>query len=258
MDIEIKIGRGVEGANTCRVPSTYTKVSRNHAILYWHGGIAILEDTGSTNGTFVNGMRITKTQVRENDMVLLGGNGSESGCYQLDLRKFFASFRETGNVQQSGYSGQSYSSGNQYAESVNTQRTDYSREFDRIKQAYIDYHAQMSKLTKKANTRMQLPRVLLSLIPAILGIVIMIVATDMTMRIVGMSIGSVLSGLIGALTMGSGSSRKEKLTEDIMDLQFKYKKEYRCPKCGKEFGLDTHWKKLKADGKCPYGCGAQF
>ena len=105
---------------------------------------------------------------------------------------------------------------------------------------------------------MQLPRVLLSMIPALLGVVILIVANDMTMRIVGMSVGTVLSGLISTLTMGRSSSRQEEMSEKILDLQIKYQKEYRCPKCGKEYNLDLHWKKLQADGMCPYGCGARF
>ena len=86
----------------------------------------------------------------------------------------------------------------------------------------------------------------------------MLVSTDMTMRIVAMSAGSVLTGLIGTLTMGRGNKKKEKTTEAILDLQLKYQKQYRCPKCGKDYSLDLHWKKLLADGKCPYGCGARF
>ena len=98
----------------------------------------------------------------------------------------------------------------------------------------------------------------LSMIPAILGIVIMLVSTDMTMRIVAMSMGSVLSGLIGTLTMGKNTSKQEEMSEKIMELQLKYQQEYKCPKCGKQYSLDLHWKKLQADGKCPFGCGAEF
>jgi DNA-directed RNA polymerase subunit RPC12/RpoP len=104
---------------------------------------------------------------------------------------------------------------------------------------------------------MQLPRVLLSMIPAVLGLVILLVSKDMTIRIVAMSAGSVLSGLIGTLTMGRSSSKQEQMAEDILDLQLKYQKKYKCPKCGKQYSLDLHWKKLQADG-CPFGCGARF
>ncbi len=44
-----------------------------------------------------------------------------------------------------------------------------------------------------------------------------------------------------------------------MDLQLKYQKEYKCPKCGKQYSLDLHWKKLEAEGKCPNPkCDAKF
>ena len=255
MDIEIKIGREVVGSGAYVVPSTFKRVSRNHATVRWHDGIATIEDNGSSNGTFVNGQRVTKTNITENDTVWLGGIGIDSFCYQLDMRKVFASFPKS-MPQQNNRPVQDVRPPQEAV--PDSQRTDYSNEFAQIKQAYIDYHEAMSKLTKKANTSAQLPRVLLSLLPALLGIVIMLVSTDMTMRIVGMSVGSVLSGLIGTLTMGRSGSKKEKMQEDILDLQLKYQKLYRCPKCGKEYNLDLHWKKLQADGKCPYGCGARF
>jgi len=262
MDIDIKIGREVDGANVCRVPESFTKVSRLHAILQWHDGVATLVDNGSSNGTFVNGRRITSCQVSENDTVWLGGNENDGKCYQLDLRQLFSSLRASGNQptysRQQSYSRQDAPMGNQFSEMGNAQGNDYSREFERVKQAYIGYHEEYSKLTKKANTRMQLPRILLSLIPALLGLAIMLISKDMTMRIVAVSAGSVLSGLVGTLTMGKGSKKKEKLTEDILDLQLKYQKDYKCPKCGKAYNLDLHWKKIQAEGKCPYGCGAQF
>lgn len=267
MDIEIKIGRSVEGSNTILVPATFKRVSRVHATIHWHDGIVTIEDNGSTNGTFVNGQRITRAILTENDTVWLGGTGVDEYCYQLDLRRIFASFPSTipvqkaNPVQEVNYvrNVNSFHNVNSVQEAgCDTQRTDYTREFARVKQAYIDYHAGMSKLSKKANTRMQLPRVLLSLIPAALGVVIMIISTDMTVRIVAMSAGSVLSGLIGVLTMGKSSSNKEKMAEAVLDLQLKYQKLYKCPKCGKEFNLDLHWKKLEAEGKCPYGCGARY
>ncbi len=261
MDREIKIGRSVEGSNTILVPATFKRVSRNHASIHWHDGVATIEDNGSSNGTFVNGQRITRANLTEYDTVWLGGTGIDEYCYQLDLRRIFASFPNTAptlkvNPVQNINPAQNITPVQEIRN--NTQRTDYTREFASVKQAYIDYHAGMSKLSKKANTRMQLPRVLLSLIPAALGVVIMIISTDMTMRIVAMSAGSVLSGLIGVLTMGKSSSNKEKMAEDVLDLQLKYQKLYRCPKCGKEFNLDLHWKKLEAEGKCPYGCGARY
>lgn len=262
MDIEFKIGRDVDGANVCRVPACFTKVSRLHATLQWRGGVATLVDNGSSNGTFVNGRRISSCQVTDNDSVWLGGTENDGKCYQLDLRQLLSTCRNSTASKplappmygQPSYPRQDFAPSNVGG----THGDNYSVEFERLKRAYIGYHEEWSKLTKKASTRMQLPRILLSTLPAMLGVVIMLVSKDMTMRIVAVSAGSILSGLIGTLTMGKSSSKKEKLTEDILDLQLKYQKDYKCPKCGKQYSLDLHWKKLQADGKCPYGCGARF
>jgi len=255
MDIRIKIGREVEGSHTFRVPSKYDKVSRHHATLYWHNGMATIEDNGSTNGTYVNGSSITKTQIHENDVIWLGGFGA--GCYQLDLKRVLDSCGCTERPHRDNYEQRDYAPKQRNPEVDSNQRTNYSSEFVRIKQAYKDYHKELSELKKKSTMRMQLPRVLLSMIPAVLGLVILLVSKDMTIRIVAMSAGSVLSGLIGTLTMGRSSSKQEQMAEDILDLQLKYQKKYKCPKCGKQYSLDLHWKKLQADG-CPFGCGARF
>ena len=81
----------------------------------------------------------------------------------------------------------------------------------------------------------------------------------MTLRIVSMSVGSVLSGVVGILTMGKSSSTNEKMNEEIAELQIKYQPRYCCPKCGMKYPFTTHWKKLEADGKCPNPkCNAVF
>ena len=256
MDTRIEIGREPQGANAIQVPEKLNKVSRRHAFIYMQNGAVTIEDNGSTNGTFVNGNRITKTQIYENDLVWLGGFGSD--CYQLDVKNAIASCRGASSTQTNHCPPQNSGMSPQKPMVDDSQRTDYTSEFARIKQAYIDYHAELSDLKNKASKRMQLPRLLVSMIPALLGLVILIVSKDMTVRIVAMSAGSVLSGLIGTLTMGKNNARQEEMSEKILDLQLKYQKEYKCPKCGKEYSLDLHWKKLQADGKCPYGCGARF
>lgn len=257
MDITVQIGTEAEGAHALRVPKTYKWVSRQHAILYWHDGVATLEDR-STNGTFVNGRRITQTQVYENDTVWLGGPGTDDKCYQLDLRRLFASCREAENPRPISYPQPPARPVSPEPGSGTSPRTDFSREFSQLKQTYIDYHAELSELKKKANLKMQLPRVLLSMIPVLLGITFMIILGFGMAGFIAIMAGSVLSGVIGALTMGKNTSRQEKLSEEILDLQLKYQNRYKCPKCGKEYSLDLHWKKLQADGKCPFGCGARF
>jgi hypothetical protein len=47
-------------------------VSRRHARIFWEGDALLIEDFGSTNGTFVNGEKIRKSPLKEGDRVLIG------------------------------------------------------------------------------------------------------------------------------------------------------------------------------------------
>ncbi len=49
-------------------------VSRKHARLMLKDGRVEIEDLGSTNGTFVNGERVTRASVGEGDRILIGSN----------------------------------------------------------------------------------------------------------------------------------------------------------------------------------------
>jgi hypothetical protein len=49
-------------------------VSRKHARIEMKDGKILIEDLGSTNGTFVNGERIVKGSLKEGDRVLIGSN----------------------------------------------------------------------------------------------------------------------------------------------------------------------------------------
>src|SRR5436189_3489590 len=47
-------------------------VSRKHAKLIAQNGSLTLSDLGSTNGTFVNGEKIRRTELKRNDRILIG------------------------------------------------------------------------------------------------------------------------------------------------------------------------------------------
>jgi len=47
-------------------------VSRRHASLVWQGGGVLLTDCGSTNGTFVNGRRISSAVLQSGDLIRIG------------------------------------------------------------------------------------------------------------------------------------------------------------------------------------------
>lgn len=233
MDLDIKIGREESGEGTIAVPDKFRKVSRHHAVVHWHDGTVSLEDKESANGTFVNGRRVAICKLKDTDTLQLGGVEEED--FKVDLPRLFATFRETEEKL----------------------RTDYSKEFEQLKQVYIDYQKAVAEKKKQATRKSQLPQRIATFVPAILGLgAFLLLPKDqgMELRIIAMSLGGVVSGVVGIVTLGKGSD----MTEELTDLQIEYQKQYKCPKCGKEIPLTTHWKKLEAGGCCPYKCGAQY
>jgi hypothetical protein len=64
----ISIGRGPE----CQLVLRDTRVSRRHARLTSRGGVLVLTDLGSTNGTRVNGHRVSEVVLGAGDRITLG------------------------------------------------------------------------------------------------------------------------------------------------------------------------------------------
>jgi FHA domain-containing protein len=70
---ELSTGRNVIGRGTeadIRLPDT--GVSRKHVDVVLDGGVAVVEDLGSTNGTLVNGRRITRQPLSDGDVIRIG------------------------------------------------------------------------------------------------------------------------------------------------------------------------------------------
>ncbi len=66
---EIIIGRG----STATVILSDSGASRHHARILWSGKIAGLEDLQSTNGTKLNGTRVTSSPLDQGDVIHIGG-----------------------------------------------------------------------------------------------------------------------------------------------------------------------------------------
>ncbi len=68
MDREIIIGR----SSDLDMVLVEDMVSRKHAKISTHNAQVIIQDLGSTNGTFVNGEKIKRVRLREGDRILIG------------------------------------------------------------------------------------------------------------------------------------------------------------------------------------------
>jgi len=66
---ELTIGR----SPGCAIQLRRTMVSREHARITFRNEEYHLEDLGSTNGTYVNGIKIVKCVLRNNDQIDIGG-----------------------------------------------------------------------------------------------------------------------------------------------------------------------------------------
>lgn len=92
----IKIGKAKDNDFIANDPH----VSRYHArLIREDGGNLLLEDTGSTNGTFVNGAQIVKKRVTPTDHIRLGDsyvlNLSEVLKYNNDYSDEFAALKKS-------------------------------------------------------------------------------------------------------------------------------------------------------------------
>jgi pSer/pThr/pTyr-binding forkhead associated (FHA) protein len=65
----VVVGRSAE----CDVQLGVQNVSRRHARILFHSEEYLIEDLGSTNGVFVNGIKVVKCVLRNNDQIEIGG-----------------------------------------------------------------------------------------------------------------------------------------------------------------------------------------
>jgi pSer/pThr/pTyr-binding forkhead associated (FHA) protein len=65
----VVIGRSAE----CDIQLGVQNVSRKHARVVFHNEEYVIEDLESTNGVFVNGIKVVKCVLRKNDQIEIGG-----------------------------------------------------------------------------------------------------------------------------------------------------------------------------------------
>ncbi|MCM8535699.1 MAG: FHA domain-containing protein [Lentisphaeraceae bacterium] len=73
LNFKLTDGKVVMGRTTDnQITLPFTNVSRHHACVYINGEDYYVEDNGSTNGTYVNGVKIAKCILRPNDLIQIG------------------------------------------------------------------------------------------------------------------------------------------------------------------------------------------
>jgi pSer/pThr/pTyr-binding forkhead associated (FHA) protein len=70
LDDGLLIGRSASGDGSL---GGDPELSREHANIKWAGVQLLIEDLGSTNGTFVNDEQVAERSLRDSDVISLGG-----------------------------------------------------------------------------------------------------------------------------------------------------------------------------------------
>ena len=205
--MKIKIGKAADNHFVIDNP----QVSRYHAILTQEdNGDLLLEDLGSTNGTFVNNSQIVKKKVLAGDKVAFG-----TAC-TISVSEILKS------------------------------DNDYSEEFECLKGVYDSYIKEKIRIQSSSQFKTRLFQSLPFAVIAVLGIVLGILKhTDKGVLAFSLII-AVLAPTIGIYF---GARQAAKIPALLQELANQFKIDYVCPKCGTFLG-EIPWESLSNKKQC--------
>ena len=214
---EIIIGRQVEKGDY-HVDKQYKSVGRKHARIVSEADGIYIEDLSSTNGTFVNGIPISRKKITPSDTITLGGTDH----YTLNLAKV---------LQQLPVSDK-----------------DFQDRFLKLRQVYDNYQKEKVKIQSESQGKMMLKRSLPMAVPGVL----MMCFNGFNLKVFG-GILSALSIVLGSVW---ASKSMAKMPERLNELRELFLREYVCPNCGHDFG-ERPWENIRRQGKCK-ACQREF
>eukprot|EP00668_Euglena_longa_P002248 GGOE01002595.1.p1 GENE.GGOE01002595.1~~GGOE01002595.1.p1 ORF type:complete len:632 (-),score=97.32 GGOE01002595.1:288-2132(-) len=82
------LGRGYSHDHVCVDPNPRSVVSKKHATIYYNNEGFLIQDHGSTNGTFVNWKKVARSPLQDGDSVVFGGGANiELGQYMTNAQR---------------------------------------------------------------------------------------------------------------------------------------------------------------------------
>ena len=212
----ITIGKANDNEYVVNDPS----VSRHHAQLtYEEEGPWILEELGSTNGTFVNGIQIARKQVTSKDVIKLGDS------YVLNLAEVLKA------------------------------NNDYSEEFAALKQVYDNYIQAKIKIQSSNQFKTRLLQSLPFALPGIIGVLIGFSGKGSPALFAISLFITICAPTVGIYW---GAKQSAKIPKLLQDLTNQFKIDYVCPKCGTFLG-EIPWESLRNRKHCPVSsCKAKW
>lgn len=214
--MKIRIGKAEDNDFIVNDPH----VSRHHACLIREDhGCWLLEDLGSTNGTFVNGAQIVRKRVSPTDQIILGTE------YILNLSDTLKS------------------------------NNDYSEEFALLKDVYNNYVQAKVKIQSANQFKTRLFQSLPFALPGIIGVVIGFMGKG-SPELFGLSLFiTVFAPTVGIYM---GAKQASKAPQQLQDIANQFKIDYVCPKCGTFLG-EIPWESLRNRKQCPVSsCKAKW
>ena len=205
--MKVKIGKAADNNLVINDP----QVSRYHALLTQEdNGDLMLEDLGSTNGTFVNDIQIVKKKVLVSDKITLGPT------YILSVTDILKS------------------------------DNDYSPEFEHLKGVYDAYIKEKVRIQSSSQFKTRLFQSLPFAVIGVLGIVLGFMGHASNGFFIFSFILAVLAPTIGIYF---GARQAAKIPAKLQDLANQFKIDYVCPKCGTFLG-EIPWESLSNKKRC--------
>ncbi len=206
--MELKIGKAKNNDVVIEDPH----VSRYHALLkQGENGVLLLEDTGSTNGTFVNDLQIAKKQVTATDKITFGLDYTLSVSDLLKRKNY------------------------------------YSEEFFLLKEIYDSYIKEKIRIQSSNQFKTRLFQSLPFAIVGVLGIVLGFMGRTHKHLFIFSFVLAVCAPTIGIYF---GARQAAKIPAQLQRLANQFKIEYVCPKCGTFLG-EIPWESLQNKKQCP-------
>ena len=214
--MKINIGKAADNKLVINDP----QVSRYHALLTQEdNGDMLLEDLGSTNGTFVNDSQIIKKKVLAEDKVTFGTD------YTINVSDILKC------------------------------DNDYSVEFARLNNVYEIYIKEKIQIQSSNQFKTRLFQSLPFAVIGVLGIVLGFMGHTNNGLFIVSFILAVCAPTIGIYF---GAREAAKIPARLQNLANKFKIDYVCPKCGTFLG-EVPWESLRNKKQCPVSsCRARW
>jgi len=240
----LTIGRTVSGENTMRVSNNVVSGTHCKIFLDKASNIMYIEDLGSMNGTFVNGVQVVRYALKVDDKILLGGNGG----YATTLREILK------YVEEQKGATQKVDINNPQKQKSQDEHI-YAEEFAQLKAIYDNYHKETLEIKDKMGSLMMWRIIPTSILGVVTAVAPFILDTPHMRKVITLA-SAIATLVIFIVAFRVTKKLSHKYNATLLERQEEFQLSYVCPKCRSDFG-NRSWAALHNRGCCPT-CKAKF